>query len=926
MRLLSSFRALTLALLVISVSADAGMDRAPGRSIGIQQSGGFPLAFEENRGQSSPDLHYLTRGHNFSVGLGPGGIAWILDGRRDNLDSRGDFWRVEMTLEGAREEAPLVPEEPLPTVRSYIKGADPKQWLTGIRTYRQVRYRDVYPGIDLLVYGRGVQIEYDFEVRPGADPSSIRLEFSGADVLALDGGDLVLSTSGGEIRHERPFAYQAVDGTRKRVDSRYRLLDERTVGFETGAYDPTLKLVIDPVLVFSTYLGGSKEESIESIGVDSEGNVYVGGSSGSMDYPILNASQPDFAGGGSPLGDVVVSKVDASGGLLAYSTFIGGSGTDVGRSIAVDAQGAVYVTGTTFSSDFPSTPGSYQPECSGQCPFLVKLTPDGSGLAYGTFVGRSADGMAVAIDSAGQAVITGRTASSSFPVANAFQSGKQGDFDGFVSKLNAAGSALVFSTYVGGTADDNLSGEPDIATDLSGNIYVTGATESTDFPIMNAAQSANGGADDVFLTKFSAEGTLIYSTYIGGAGDDHGRGVAADPFGNAYVTGETKSTDFPTVQAFQAAFGGGLGVGDAFLSKIGPNGGALILSTYLGGPLGERGAGVAVDELGRPVVAGLGANGLPLKDAFREFGGQDAFVTKFSADGSSLVYSLNLGGLGGDSATAVAALGTRVFVAGNSNKSNFPLAEALQPRPAGGTTEGFITQIAEQGSLHFAQIANGTGTVSEMLLTNSSMLSASQATVVFADDNGLPLAMNVTVTQNDGSQLPQGQVATLDVTVPPLGLVRITTDGVGPLVSGSAGVTYDNPLGGVIRYTIAPLGTAGVGESRPLKAFISPVRRQAGIDTGIAIMNLEDSNTAIRLTLRDRTGQQVTGGLFTTTLVGRGHLARFINELFPNANTEGFEGTLTVEATSADALIGGTALELGPAPGQFTTLPVTPLP
>jgi Beta-propeller repeat len=878
----------------------------------------LPLLFEENLGQVSPEIRYQAQGRHVSVSLSSQKMTWMIP--------QGFGHKVEMHLEGARQQLEIVAEEKLPTLHSYIKGSDPAGWHSGIRTYRKVRYRETYPGIDLLVYGREGEIEYDFVAQPGADPAVIRLRFEGIDKMELGShGELILTTPYGEMRQKKPFAYQWIQGRQREVASTFRLLDHNTVAFETGRYDHSRSLTIDPVLVYSTYLGGSKEESVESVDVDSQGNVYVAGSTGSTDYPLAGAFQNNFAGGGSPLGDIVVSKFDSSGSFLVFSTFIGGSGTDVGRSVAVDPQGGVYVAGTTFSNNFPTTAGAFQTTCSGQCPFVVKLKADGSGLAYATFVGSSSDARAMVVDTNGQAVITGRTANSSFPVQNAFQPSRKGAFDSFVSKLNGTGNALVFSTYLGGTGDDNLAGEPNIAVDAAGNIYVTGTTESTDFPTMSAVQSTNRGMDDVFLTKFNPQGGMIYSTYLGGAADDHGLSVAADTNGNAYVTGETKSTNFPTMTPFQPAFGGGTGVGDAFLSKIGPNGNSLVLSTYLGGALGDRGNAVAVDELNRPVVVGFASNGFPLKNAFRNFEGQDAFVTKFAADGGSLIYSVNLGGLGGDSASSVATLGTRVFVAGNTNRANFPVMEALQARSAGGTNEGFLSQLSEQGSLHFAQFANGVGTVSELLLTNSSMLAASQATVTFAGDDGNPLAINVSVTANDGSQTPLGPVSTVNAVVPPLGVVKIITNGAGVLTSGSASVTFDNPLGGVVRFNLDPLGTTGVGESRALQGFITPVRRTA-INTGVAVLNLESVSTGLRLTLRNRLGQQVPGGLVTLAMPPHGHLARFIDQLFPNANTANFEGTLTAEATTFDALIGATALELGSLPGQFTTLPVTPLP
>jgi hypothetical protein len=630
-------------LLTIAVSS-ASIDQTSRSVVPVPQAisnpwARTPLLFEENVGQAPGDIHYVVRSRDFHLSLKSQSFAWFLTRDRVNGSMPAAPFRhkVEMHLAGSRR-AGFSGEAQLPTIVSYFKGSDPRQWHTGIRTWERIRAHEAYAGIDLLVYGKDEGIEYDFVLQPGANPSDIRLRFDGVDRLYLNSnGDLVVDTPAGEIRQRKPIAYQWEDGLRKEIVSRFRLLADNTIGFEVASYDRSLALTIDPIIVFSTYLGGSKEESMESIDVDSNGNVYVAGSSGSTDYPRVGPIQDSFAGGGSPLGDIVVSKLDASGSFLAFSTFIGGGGTDIGRSVAVDPQGNVYVGGTTFSNNFPSTSGAYQTTCSGQCPFVVKLTPNGSSLLYATFVGSSSDARSMDVDANGNAVITGRTANSSFPVQSAFQPNRRGGFDSFVTKLNSSGNGLVFSTYLGGTGDDNLAGEPDIAVDSTGNVYVTGATRSTDFPTMNPVQSANGGLDDVFLAKFSSQGALIHSTYLGGAADDHGLGVTADANGNAYVTGETKSSNFPTVAPFQQNFGGGIAVGDAFVSKIGPTGNSLILSSYLGSTLGERGNAIAVDELNQPVVVGFAADGFPVRNAFRSFEGQDAFITKLSADGSSLI-------------------------------------------------------------------------------------------------------------------------------------------------------------------------------------------------------------------------------------------------------------------------------------------------
>jgi hypothetical protein len=749
------------------------------------------------------------------------------------------------------------------------------------------------------------------------------LSFTGTESLSIGaGGELILATSWGELRHSLPRVYQESRGRKQLVGGRFRIQEGGTVGFDIDRYDPSLGLTIDPVLEYSTYWGGSSSEVPGAIAVDSEGNSYIAGSTGSIDFPLVGPYQDEFRGGGATLGDVFVTKLDASGSSIIYSTYIGGWTTDIGRSIAVDSLGQVFVTGTTFSTDFPSTPGAFQNQCSGQCPFVVKLSPDGADLAYSTFVGRG-DGLAVAADSLGQAVLTGKTTSSDFPIKNAFQPDRPGLSEAYVSKLNSDGSNLVFSTFLGGSGEDNLIGRADIVTDTSGNIYVTGRTGSNDFPTLNPVQASFRGEEDAFVCKFNPQGGLVYSTYLGGSEDDFGQGICTDEEGHAYVAGNTKSLDFPIRNAFQADFGGGSARGDAFVTKIAPAGGELVFSTYLGGQAGDTAADIAVDEVGRVVVAGNASSNFPVRKPLQDFDGIENYVTKFSADGSELVYSTPIGG--GDEDVAVAVFETRVYVAGNIATATLPVLNALQPR-SNGSTEVFLAQISDAGSLYFAQFGNGGGIISDILLTNASAASSSSATVFFRGDDGSPLPVGVTVSGVDTDPSFQGTSSELELTVPPLGMVKITTDGVGDVVAGSVTAEYDIPLGGVIRFNLTPFGIAGVTESKLVRGFITPVRRTAIYNTGVAIQNPEDRQVGLTFRLRNRAGEELQGGIKSLAMDPGGHLAKFIDELFPSADLTDFEGTLTVEVSTFNALITATALELGKQKGQFTTLPVTPLP
>ena len=561
-----------------------------------------------------------------------------------------------MLLAGANPTSQVVGLEELPGKANYFIGNDRTKWRTNIPTYAKVRYQEVYPGVDLVYYSKQGQLEYDFVVAPGADPKTISLAFTGAErIEAENEGDLILRTAGGNIRLHRPVVYQEIDGTRKSIAVRYALLgpemqdsgpEPKKVGFQVAAYDVSKPLIIDPVLSYSTYLGGSNEDRGNNIAVDTVAdasgrlrapnkiNMYVTGTTFSTDFPTASPLQPHFAG----TRDVFVTKLNATGAIV-YSTYLGGNDEDDGSAIAVDAFGNVYVTGAA-GSNFP-TVNPFQAAYLGDGDaFVTKLNPSGSALIYSTYLGGSnGEGAnSIAVDSNGNAYVTGQTHSSDFPTVNAFQAAYADSdapgcgHDAFVTKVNPSGSALIYSTYLGGNCTDEGA---DIAVDAFGNVYVTGYTASSNFPTANPLQATFGGGSvssgDAFVTKLNATGALVYSTYLGGGGDDRGGGIGVDAAGNAYVTGFTASTDFPTVNPMQATFGGG--TNDAFVTKINPAGSALGYSTYLGGSGDDGGNDLAVDTAGNVYVSGTTSSidfptANPLQPAVG--GLRDAFVAKIS--------------------------------------------------------------------------------------------------------------------------------------------------------------------------------------------------------------------------------------------------------------------------------------------------------
>ncbi len=618
---------------------------------------------------------------------------------------------LRLRLLGANPTARLAGEAPLPGKSNYLIGNNPRKWRTNVPQYASVRHEQAYPGIDVVYYGdEQGRLEYDFELAPGADPDRIRLAFAGASRVKLGpNGDLLLHTQAGTLRQHRPVAYQLVNGERKYVSARYRLQrlpspnrkskieNRKSVALQLGDHDPTLPLVIDPVLSFSGYLGGTGFDEASRVTSDTNGNVYVTGRTGSADFP---GADPADRGGGQ---DCFVAKYAASGNLV-YATYIGGSGTENGWAIgglAADADGNAYVSGTTGSANFPVTAGAFDTTHNGgQDAFVAKLSPEGAALLYSTYLGGANQdgafdfGSRLAVDGGGNAFVSGVTFSNNFPTtAGAFDTTYNGNGDAYVAALNAAGSGLLYATYVGGGGRDIAA---DVAVDSLGSAYIVGDTNSPDLPTVNPLQGPGGGFDG-FVTKLAPDGTgLVYSTYLGGSGNDETDGIAVDAAGSARVVGYTESNNFPTLGAIQPARAGGI---DAYVSRLHASGAALVFSTYLGGGDSEFGIGVTLGSGGEVYVAGRtrSAN-FPTVDPLQPAigGGEDAFVTAIDAAGAALLYSTYLGGGQDDSALGIAAgrgaadLYT-LYVTGVTASPNFPRTPG-QPGAAGGG-EAFLTLV-----------------------------------------------------------------------------------------------------------------------------------------------------------------------------------------------------------------------------------------
>ena len=576
----------------------------------------LPVAFEPNQGQADPHIQYLAHAQGYLLTLGAD---------RAELVSRTA--RISANLIGA-SGGQGQPEAALPGKVNYLVG-DAANWRTGIPTYSRVRYRGVWPGIDVVYYGAEGRLEYDFIVAPGADPRRIEVRYEGARRLRLDArGDLIIESAAGELRQPRPVVYQEIAGRRREVKGRY-VLHGSNVRFLVASYDRGRPLTIDPTLTWASYFGGGLTDQVLGIATDAAGNVYATGSTLS--------NRGDY--------DVFITRLNPTG-TAAQTTLVGGTlGDDEGHGIAVDAAGNVYVAGATDSDDFPSVVVSSSLSGFGYDGFIAKIDPTFSTYLYAGWVGGENDDIiyAMALDSSNNLWVTGATASAKYPLSRTgAQRTPGGAVDSFVSEFDTGG-VLLYSSYIGGAGDDYGLG---IAVDTAGNAYLAGSTKSMDFPVTaGALQTANAGGVDAWTAKLSPAGAVVWSTYLGGTGDDEASGVAVDPSGAVYLTGDTTSTNFPTVKAFQPANAGG--VRDMFASKIAAGGASLVYSSYLGGGGDDFGNAIVVDSAGVAYVGGsTTSTNFPSSFAFQATarGGVDGTVTAIGPAGDELQFSSYMGG------------------------------------------------------------------------------------------------------------------------------------------------------------------------------------------------------------------------------------------------------------------------------------------
>lgn len=652
----------------------------------------LPMTFEPNNGQTRGDVKFTSRGGGFDLSLTNRGGSII------QLKSGDKTAILRMNFVNSKTASAVRGEDSTGGISNYYN-TDSQNAVTNVPHFQRVRFTDIYKGVDALFYGDAGTFEYDFIVAPGANPNQIKLDFDGADAISIDkNGDLLIKVNSQTIVQKKPFVYQIVDGAKREINSKYVLRGNR-VGFSLGGYNKSKTLVIDPRVTYSTFFGGSSYDAANDIKFDSMNRRYIAGYTFSNNLPVTN--------GGTRTGDfdVFITRLNAAGTAVEYSTFIGGSRTDLGYAIGVDAAFNAYVTGYTESTNFP-TLNAYDASANGGLDaFLVKLDASGARV-YSTYLGGmgSDSGNAIVIGADNNPIVVGETASANYPTTvGVAQPATGGGTDAFVTKFDTAGTALAFSTLHGGAGFEDGQRA---AIDASGNIYIVGTTTSLNMPIsVGAYQMTNGGEQDAFVTKFNPTAlTRDYSSYFGGTRREFGEAIAVDSTGNVVITGTTESspTDaFPLRNAAQTVYGGG--IFDAFAARIVPVNNSvtpLVYSTYLGGGGQEQGLGIVTNSSNEAIViASTFSTNYPTTATALQTaraGSGDVGVTRFGANGAML-YSSYFGGTNEDSGQGDYPLGAtldalgRVCFAGFSGAANLPTTTNALDAVYNGGVDAFVT-------------------------------------------------------------------------------------------------------------------------------------------------------------------------------------------------------------------------------------------
>ncbi len=743
----------------------------------------LPLRFEENQGQTDSQVKYLAHGNGYTLFLTPTAMAVQL--KAAGVPKTSPV--LQMRLPGSNAKASLEARDRLPGTTNYFIGNDPGKWHSSVPGYAQIAYRDVYPGIDVVYRGTQRQLEFDFMVRPGAKPDSIRLAFDGADKLSVDGqGNVRLEAGAGHLTLHKPVLYQESAQGRIPIEGRFVRAGKNEIAFNVAKYDNTKPLVVDPALeiAYATFFGGSGDEAAFGIAVDGGDNAYIAGTTSSAtDFPTKKAAYASYGGGNT---DYFVTKFNSTGTALVYSTYLGGSGDETGNSgviggadnytgiLAVDPSGNAYVTGYTTSANFPTTTNAYSQTLAGTATrdaFVTEVSMSGSSLLYSTYLGDTIGASyprGIAVDNAGNAYITGLTISNTLPVtANAYSTTgvTYGNFFlGFLSEFNTTLSgrlSLAYSSYIGGSNNAGFS----VAVDNSGNAYVAGelyvvaGSGAGTIPVVNSIQSSGGGAQDGFVEKFNTTAAfpLLWSTYIGGSGFDYVQKVALDTTG-VYLAGSTTSTDFITTSgAFQTAFGGGGGTGDGFVTKLSLDGKTRLFSTYIGGTGSDQIFDMAIDSLRNVYLTGptQSPNFPQINNLPPPANPASQFVLELNAAGNALTYSTVLGGDPQIRSLAADPSGN-VYIAGQASTATglTPTFGAYQSTLKG-SSDAFLAEltIGGSGALAIGAVSPTRGGSSDFIsVTVQGFGIAAGATVSLASTGGTISGIGAS-TAPDGSSV-----------------------------------------------------------------------------------------------------------------------------------------------------------------------------
>ena len=868
-----------------------------------------PSTFEPIQWSTAPGLKFLYRSNGRSIGLGNDRLIVPAGCRSDDED------RIIIRWLDVHPGRIVNGVDPLGSVVHYIAGNDPTKWRTDIPQYARLIYRGLYPGVDLVFRTAEEGFEHDYILDPGVDPGVIRFSVIGARRIAADRhGNLIVYTECDDWNMQAPVAYQRIGGKNISVQSKYVVRPDKTVQFSMGSYDRQTPLIIDPVIGFATRVAGNGEYTVHDMSLDADGNVYVVGETTSTDLPLLSPGQSSRGGK-----EAFVMGFDRTG-KLDFSTYLGGSGSDAASCIEVDAEGNMYVGGWTDSLDSPTLKAFLDSNAGSFDGFVAKFGLGGS-LLFSTYLGGSSSDRVndIAIDQESNTYVVGTTSSNDFPLLKSLQP-RKGTNDAFVTALDRTGESLLFSTLLGGSEAD-WGRAIDVGSE---GAFVTGSTRSADFPVESPLQPDFGGNTDAFVVGIKAtEPEVMFSTFLGGEAHDHGFDLVLGPDGNLHVVGTGRgatagySPGFPLMDPIETE-------GEIFVSTLDPMGSRLVFSTLYGQ---GNPTSIAADRQGRIHVTGWTRNPdfpsvAPLQRGhaggtcqfhlFNTYYGtcSDAFLFSLDSSQRRVVLATLLGGSGIDVGGAIEADGMgNLFVAGSISPSSYPFAPSH-----GDPEEVFVVKISLD-SLLFPQFADGdhagSPISSEITLVNLDSSKEGVAMLEIDDGTGEPMTVDLL------GELVAGRKK---VQIAPGGSVRLRTDGQGALQVGSVRVHSDVPLAGFVLYRSSD-GVAGVGASKSILRFVSPVKIGPGIDSGIALMSVGLGANQITLQLRDDSGAQ----LATTQLLlsARGQTAKRISELDwqPPMDLTDFSGTLEVNGTQAFA-----ATAIRTTPGEYATLPVAELP